>query len=196
MNHLYQGGLRSVLLCWRTPQIVSFRLARWQRALWSFALVLLVSCAESTDHPASVVVTPSPISTEQQRLEDFFTATWEEDLARYPASASYLGIKDRQDQWNDVSESFQLESLETIRQRLAFLEGIDTAQLSPERQLSYRLYRLDLERTLAGERFRHHRYVIHQFRGPHTSPISVPIPGNRSKTAVTGASADAAALTE
>ena len=173
MNHLYQGGLRSALLCLHMPQMVSFCLARWHRALWLCALVLLVSCAESTDHPESVVATASPISAEQQRLEDFFTATWEEDLARYPASASYLGIKDRQDQWNDVSESFQLESLETIRQRLAFLEGIDTAQLSPERQLSYRLYRLDLERTLAGERFRHHRYVIHQFRGPHTSPISL-----------------------
>ena len=93
MNHLYQGGLRSALLCLHTPQMVSFRLARWQRALWLCALVLLVSCAESTDHPESVVATASPISAEQQRLEDFFTATWEEDLARYPASASYLGIK-------------------------------------------------------------------------------------------------------
>jgi uncharacterized protein (DUF885 family) len=143
------------------------------RALWLLVAMMLVSCGKTADEPASPVVNAPPISAEQQRLEDFFAATWEADLARYPASASYLGIKDQQDQWNDVSESFQLESLELARQRLAFLEGIDTSRLSPARQLSYRLYRLDLERTLAGAAFRHHRYVIHQFRGPHTSPISL-----------------------
>ena len=37
----------------------------------------------------------------------------------------------------------------------------------------YRLYRLDLERTLAGAAFRHHRYVIHQYRGPHQSGLLV-----------------------
>ena len=163
MFRLYQGRLQSFVM----------RTGSGYRALWLLLAVLLASCGKTADEPASPVVNAPPISAEQQRLEDFFAVTWEADLARYPASASYLGIKDQQDQWNDVSESFQLESLELTRERLAFLEGIDTSQLSPARQLSYRLYRLDLERTLAGAAFRHHRYVIHQFRGPHTSPISL-----------------------
>ena len=163
MFRLCQGRLQSFVMS----------IGSAYRALWLLVAVLLASCGETADDPASPVVDAPPISAEQQRLEDFFAATWEADLARYPASASYLGIKDQQDQWNDVSESFQLESLELTRERLAFLEGIDTSQLSPARQLSYRLYRLDLERTLAGGAFRHHRYVIHQFRGPHTSPISL-----------------------
>ena len=163
MFRLYQGRLQSFVT----------RAGSAYRALWLLVAVLLASCGKTADEPAPPVVNAPPISAEQQRLEDFFAATWEADLARYPASASYLGIKDQQDQWNDVSESFQLESLELARERLAFLEGIDTSQLSPARQLSYRLYRLDLERTLAGAAFRHHRYVIHQFRGPHTSPISL-----------------------
>ena len=160
---LYQGRLQSFVM--RTDSAY--------RALWLLVALMLVSCGKTADEPASPVVNAPPISAEQQRLEDFFAATWKADLARYPASASYLGIRDQQDQWNDVSESFQLESLELTSERLAFLEGIDTTQLSPARQLSYRLYRLDLERTLAGAAFRHHRYVIHQFRGPHTSPISL-----------------------
>jgi len=160
MFRLDQGRLQSFVM----------RPGSAYRALWLLVAMMLVSCGKTADEPASPVVNAPPISAEQQRLEDFFAATWEADLARYPASASYLGIKDQQDQWNDVSESFQLESLELARQRLAFLEGIDTSQLSPARQLSYRL---DLERTLAGAAFRHHRYVIHQFRGPHTSPISL-----------------------
>ena len=135
--------------------------------------VLVLSCGQADPPPEALGSEDLPISAEQQRLEAFFAATWEEDLARAPASASYLGIKDQQDQWNDVSEAFQLESLEITRQRLAFIEGIDTAELSPERQLSYRLYRLDLERTLAGAPYRHHRYIIHQYRGPHISPVSL-----------------------
>ena len=143
------------------------------RLLVLFAAALVLSCGQADPPPEASGSKDLPISAEQQRLEAFFAATWEEDLARAPASASYLGIKDQQDQWNDVSEAFQLESLEITRQRLAFIEGIDTAELSPERQLSYRLYRLDLERTLAGAPYRHHRYIIHQYRGPHTSPISL-----------------------
>jgi uncharacterized protein (DUF885 family) len=144
----------------------------------SFGLILtllLTSCGGpdvGSNALSEAVLTPS-VSAEQQRLENFFTATWAEDLVRYPASASYLGVNDRQDQWNDVTESFQLASLAITRQRLDFLNGIDTSQLSEDRLLSYRLYRLDLERTLAGAPFRHHRYVIHQFRGPHTSPVSL-----------------------
>ena len=144
----------------------------------SFGLILtllLTSCGgpDADSNALSEPVLTPPVSAEQQRLENFFTATWAEDLVRYPASASYLGVNDRQDQWNDVTESFQLASLAITRQRLDFLNGIDTSQLSEDRLLSYRLYRLDLERTLAGAPFRHHRYVIHQFRGPHTSPVSL-----------------------
>jgi uncharacterized protein (DUF885 family) len=145
-------------------------------SLLGLILALLVTSCGGSDADSNalpkVALTP-PVSAEQQRLEAFFTATWEEDLVRYPASASYLGVTDRQDQWNDVTESFQLASLEITRQRLDFLNGIDTSQLSEDRLLSYRLYRLDLERTLAGAPFRHHRYVIHQFRGPHTSAVSL-----------------------
>ena len=89
------------------------------RGLWLVIVMSLVSCGEAETNIKPDADTDAPISAEQARLEDFFAATWEEDLARFPASASYLGVKDQQDQWNDVSESFQLESLEITRQRLA-----------------------------------------------------------------------------
>lgn len=150
-------------------------MARFTSSFGLILALLVTSCGGSDADPnalSEAALTP-PVSAEQQRLADFFTVTWEEDLVRYPASASYLGVNDRQDQWNDVTESFQLASLAITQQRLDFLNGIDTSQLSEDRLLSYRLYRLDLERTLAGAPFRHHRYVIHQFRGPHTSPVSL-----------------------
>ena len=136
-------------------------------------LIFLTSCDSQVDQTAIKPVPISPVSAEQQRLEDFFVATWQEDLARSPASASYLGVRDYQDKWNNVSEAFQLESLDIAKARLAFLETVDTTQLSRERSLSYQLYRRDVERELAGAPYRHHRYIIHQHRGPHTSVVSL-----------------------
>lgn len=136
-------------------------------------LVALLSCESEIDQTVNKSASLSPVSTEQRRLEQFFAATWREDLIRSPASASYLGVTDYQDKWNNVSETFQLESIDIARKRLTFIEGIDTTQLSQERLLSYQLYRLDLERTLAGAPYRHHQYVIHQYRGPHTSVVSL-----------------------
>ena len=154
---------------------IRYGMARFYSSCWLILALSLTSCggSDADSNALSDAVLAPPVSAEQQRLEDFFTATWAEDLVRYPASASYLGVTDRQDQWNDVTESFQLASLAITRQRLDFLKGIDTSQLSEDHLLSYRLYRLDLERTLAGAPFRHHRYVIHQFRGPHTSAVSL-----------------------
>jgi hypothetical protein len=87
MFRLYQGRLQSFVM----------RTGSAYRALWLLVAMMLVSCGKTADEPASPVVNAPPISAEQQRLEDFFAATWEADLARYPASASYLGIKDQQD---------------------------------------------------------------------------------------------------
>jgi uncharacterized protein (DUF885 family) len=137
------------------------------------ASLLLISCDSGADKTLKTPESQEPVSAEQQRLERFFAATWEEDLIRSPASASYLGVTDYQDQWNNVSEAFQLESLDIARQRLTFLKAIDTSQLSRARLLSYQLYRRDLERTIAGASYRHHRYIIHQYRGPHTSAVSL-----------------------
>jgi uncharacterized protein (DUF885 family) len=144
------------------------------RILTSLAcLIALVSCEGGLDQTVTSSASLLPVSAEQQRLEHFFETTWKEDLMRSPASASYLGVTDYQDKWNNVSEAFQLESLDIALKRLTFLEDIDTTQLSRERLLSYQLYRRDVERTLAGAPYRHHQYVIHQYRGPHTSVVSL-----------------------
>jgi len=57
-------------------------------------LVFLISCESQVDQTAIKPVPVSPVSAEQQRLEDFFAATWQEDLTRAPASASYLGVRE------------------------------------------------------------------------------------------------------
>jgi hypothetical protein len=58
------------------------------RGLWLVIVMSLVSCGEAETNIKPDADTDAPISAEQARLEDFFAATWEEDLARFPASAT------------------------------------------------------------------------------------------------------------
>ena len=86
---------------------IRYRMTRFYSSCWLILALSLTSCggSDADSNALSDAVLAPPVSAEQQRLEDFFTATWAEDLVRYPASASYLAVTDRQDQWNDVTES-------------------------------------------------------------------------------------------
>lgn len=137
------------------------------------ALVLVSGCSKPSpstgDAITGVVEQAESASTEQQRLEAFFQASFDEDLARAPFSASYLGVKDNHDKWNSVSEGFKTETRQLAETRLSASQNFDRNALSPDRQLSLDLYQRGIERQLMMDDFRHQQYAIHQFRGPHTS---------------------------
>lgn len=106
--------------------------------------------------------------SESQRLSAFFERTFEEDLKRSPLFQSYLGKKWDYDKWDDISDKQADERVAIAKERLATLDAFDTTQLSEQEQLSLRLYKLGIERDLANDKFRHHRYIVHQFRAAHT----------------------------
>ncbi|MEC8417250.1 MAG: DUF885 domain-containing protein [Pseudomonadota bacterium] len=106
--------------------------------------------------------------SESQRLSAFFERTFEEDLKRSPLFQSYLGKKWDYDKWDDISDKQADERVAIAKKRLATLDTFDTTQLSEQEQLSLRLYKLGIERDLANDKFRHHRYIVHQFRAAHT----------------------------
>lgn len=152
------------------------------------ASILLAGCSREDSQPDTAVVedtTPaaqrsavsgaaspgaeSPVDAAvTTTFRTFLEENYAVDMARFPLSASYRGIKTNQDQWDPVDEDFQQETREILEARLAQLQEIDRGALSRQDQLSWDLYKLDLERQLAADDFRHHHYVIHQFRGPHT----------------------------
>jgi uncharacterized protein (DUF885 family) len=48
------------------------------------------------------------------------------------------------------------------------LAAFDISQLSGQEKVSLQLNKASLERQLANDEFRHHRYIMHQFRAYHT----------------------------
>lgn len=135
---------------------------------WVWMVVVgLSACGESKTE----VVASSQLDamSEHERLNAYLAEVYEENLARRPFTASYLGRKDRQGEWNSQSEAFQNEERTTTNQRLAELDGFDREALPPAGQLSLDLYQMSLERSQMMDDFRHHQYAIHQYRGAHTS---------------------------
>ncbi len=141
-------------------------------------VAVLVACSRE-EAPAEQLVSNVPadsaVATDTAVTAAFHTFLEENyavDMARNPYTASKRGIKLNHDQWDPVTEEFQQETRAINEARLQQLAQIDRAALSPADQLSYDLYRLDLRRQIASDDFRHHQFVIQQYRGPHTEAAS------------------------
>ena len=138
----------------------------------ALALLALTACSPANETPQAQ--TPELTSqnetgqTESQRLAAFFENSFEEDLKRSPLFQSYLGKKWDYDKWDDISEEETDARIAIAKNRLKSLESFDTLKLSDQESLSLRLYKLGIERDLANDEFRHHRYIVHQFRAAHT----------------------------
>lgn len=138
--------------------------------------IFLGGCSDAPSNTSSTtsakstntsVETLSTIS-ESQRLATFFQQSFDEDVAGSPIWQSYLGIKDDYDKWDDVSDAATQADIDKITQRLAQAKQFDTSQLNPQEQLSLQIYQQDIQRQLANDQFRHHTYIMHQFRAAHT----------------------------
>ena len=79
-----------------------------------------------------------------------------------------MGKKWDYDKWDDISDEEADARIAIAKNRLEKLNSFDTSKLSEQEQLSLRLYKLGIERDLANDEFRHHRYIVHQFRAAHT----------------------------
>lgn len=109
------------------------------------------------------------LQTESLRLAKFFANTFEEDLNESPMAQGYLGLKRDQDKWDDISENSNDKNAVKLKQRLETINGFDLTQLNEQETLSHAIYKINLERELANDDFRHHSYIMDQFRAWHTT---------------------------
>ncbi|BFT30932.1 DUF885 domain-containing protein [Alteromonas sp. D210916BOD_24] len=137
----------------------------------ALAIATLSACSpanETQTNNAPTEAAQHAGQTESERLSAFFERSFEEDLKRSPLFQSYLGKKWDYDKWDDISDKAADEAVTIAKNRLETLESFDTSKLNDQEKLSLRLYKLGIERDLANDAFRHHRYIVHQFRAAHT----------------------------
>jgi len=122
----------------------------------------------TAQHNSQTSATAAQVQNESTRLADFFAAAFAEDVAGSPLRQSYLGIKDDYDKWDDMSDAATDADIAKLQSRLAQAKTFNRKQLSPTENISLDIFTLDIERRLANDEFRHHTYIMHQFRAFHT----------------------------
>ncbi len=119
------------------------------------------------------------VETESAKANAFFERVFEESVARMPESLTFLGRKDRADEWNDLSKAFSDETLELNKKHLAELERIDRSNLDSATQLSYDLLKQNLEEDIEDARWRLYNYPVNQMFGRHSGVVSLLINQHR-----------------
>ena len=95
---------------------------------------------------------------EDGRLTAFLDAEFAEELKLRPQLATRLGLKDGADRLDDISEAGQLKRLQWRRDSVARMKAaFDRAKLSPEAQVNYDIWALELDRAELDYRYRAYR---------------------------------------
>ncbi|MEM9600984.1 MAG: hypothetical protein AAF926_08170, partial [Pseudomonadota bacterium] len=90
------------------------------------------------------------VTQESARLNSWFTARYEEALARSPMNRTYLGDRSGQDQLDDISQLALDEGAALRRSWLQELRrDFDIDRLDPQTRLSYQLFEHEQEDWLA-----------------------------------------------
>ena len=140
----------------RNPSRLTFALSS-ALALAACATTPAGVADDSVSHQANV---PAQIGT-------FFENYDDAQLLLSPQTKAYRGIRDEDyGQWNDVSQAAEdaraaLDARWLERMR----NGYDLAQLSPEDQLSYRLFEASIERSMSLRPFEDYEWFFDQMNG-------------------------------
>lgn len=142
---------------------------------------LLSGCLDSG---ADIPQREALIEAESQRLNDWFSARYEDSLARSPMTRTYLGMDDGKDQLDDISQSAMDEEAALAQSWLDELRrDFDIDRLDDQTRLSYRLFEADIADQLATHDVAQNDYVFSHMSGPHSDLPSFLINFQPVKTA-------------
>ncbi len=136
----------------------------------SFALLLALTACE----PANDTKTAQDGQATEQvqdvnaQITAFFDEAMKARLALNPLMAERLGDRSNNDKWPDLSDAAADEQLQLIKDQLATLKTFNFDSLNDKNQLSYRIFEITAERTIANDRWRDYGYPVNQMFGWQT----------------------------
>lgn len=106
------------------------------------------------------------VSSESERFHQWLDAQWELTLQRQPVLATSLGDPRYNDRLVDnTTAAYRAQAKRDVQDQLKGLAGFQKAKLDPKDRVSYSILKLDLEQSLAGERFPDWMQPISQIGG-------------------------------
>lgn len=134
------------------------------------------AATESTSEQAK---TETIAQSESEKANQMFEDIFMENVMRSPMYQSYLGIKDDQDKWDDISQQRADEDLALQKQHLEMLKTINNEKLDAQTKLSWELMTQQIEQTIANDKWRLYNYPVNQMFGMHSSVASLLINQHR-----------------
>ncbi len=138
-------------------------------------LIIASACSEQMA-PVNETVQKSPVSeivaeaiTETEKANALFETIFMQGVKRSPVFQSFLGIKDEQDKWDDLSEEWAQEDLQIAKDNLVKVNAIDASKLDPQTKVSLSLMKQSLQQEIADFKWRFHIYPLSQMRGFHSA---------------------------
>lgn len=129
--------------------------------------LLLLGCSQPASTPADISTGTANAS---QIANEFFERAYTEQLAESPMSMSYLGIRDRQHEWDDFSAQHVERNLALLQRQAEELKALaDPQQLDHQARISYQLFLKDVQRASDRYEFRFHNYPVNQMGGAQSS---------------------------
>ncbi|MFA3790578.1 DUF885 family protein [Aliiglaciecola sp. SL4] len=135
----------------------------------------LIACSEPAQNvtPDTQTHVEKPLNeqvevSESEKLATYFADMFKADLKRSPMSQSYLGYKWDYGKWDDISDHAADQDVAILQERLKDLEGFDKEQLNQQEKMSLEIAKVDIQRRLENDKYRHHTYIMDQFRAYHT----------------------------
>ncbi len=145
-----------------------------RKIIFGFAVMLWLSACGQQESGSQAPEAESPESTtvaatqsESERLNAWFEERYEEQLQFSPAQLTFIGRKDRYDEFDDLSEEGEDRQLEWQRNAVETMEReFDYDALTSDAQISYDIWKYQYENALANRAFRGDQYQFTQFFGP------------------------------
>ncbi|MBR9907296.1 MAG: DUF885 domain-containing protein [Gammaproteobacteria bacterium] len=128
---------------------------------------------------ATQQVTAEERQAESEKANKLFEDMFMEAVMRSPMYQSYLGIKQDQDKWDDISDAKAEEELAIAKENLAKVEALEEHKLNEQTLLSWQLMKQELEQQIADHKWRHYNYPVNQMFGLHSSVVSLLINQHR-----------------
>lgn len=111
----------------------------------------------------------APKQSATELANETYEALFMESLKTSPEYMTYLGMRERYDEWDDSSEQAFEDSVALSKKHLELLNDIDAEDLDKQTALSLTLYKQRLENGLSDIKWRYHGYPVNQMFGTHSS---------------------------
>ena len=124
------------------------------------AVFLLAACNPQEAKPTDPMTSEAVVSL----LDELFM----EELKESPEYMTYLGMRERYDEWDDRSDAARDKQLEMTKRHLAIVKAIDQSNLNDAAKLNIAMFIEQSEQQVEADKWRYHSYPINQMRGVHS----------------------------